>query len=81
MGHPVVGDPVYRPRKLFANLKNMLPDLPPAVVTAVKSISRQMLHAWQLGFTHPAEKKFLIFESPLPPDMADVINFLRLADL
>ena len=81
MGYPVVGDPVYRPRKLFADLKNMLPDLPPAVVTAVKSISRQMLHAWQLGFTHPAEKKFLIFESPLPPDMADVINFLRRANL
>lgn len=77
IGHPVVGDPVYRPRKLSANLNNMFPKLPPPVVAALKSISRQMLHAWQLGFTHPTEKKFLTFESPLPPDMADVINLLR----
>lgn len=80
MGHPVVGDPVYRPRKLWTNLKNLLPNLPPAVITALKLISRQMLHAWQLGFRHPAENKFLIFESPLPPDMADIINFLRRAN-
>ena len=81
IGHPVVGDPVYRPRKLFANLNNMLPKLPAPVVAALKSISRQMLHAWQLGFTHPSNKKFLTFESPVPPDMAEVINFLRRADL
>ncbi|UCD80052.1 MAG: RluA family pseudouridine synthase [Desulfobacterales bacterium] len=80
MGHPVVGDPVYRPRKLFATLKNRLPNLPPAVIAELKSVSRQMLHAWQLGFIHPVEKRFLIFESPLPPDMADVINFLRRAN-
>jgi 23S rRNA pseudouridine1911/1915/1917 synthase len=81
MGYPVVGDPVYRPRKLFSDLKNRLPNLPPAIITQLKSVSRQMLHAWQLGFTHPTEKSFLIFESPLPPDMADVINFLRRAKL
>lgn len=79
MGHPVAGDPVYRPRKLFTNLPHILPNLSPAVITALKSIPRQMLHAWQLGFTHPAEKTFLVFEAPLPPDMADVINTLRRA--
>jgi len=77
MGHPVVGDPVYCPRKLRANLIDILPDFPPAVIAALQSISRQMLHAWQLGITHPVQKTFLTFESPLPSDMADVINFLR----
>jgi 23S rRNA pseudouridine1911/1915/1917 synthase len=80
MGHPVVGDPVYRPRRLLANLQYMLPNLPATVVTGLKSVPRQMLHAWQLGLTHPTEDKFLIFESPLPRDMTDVINLLRNAN-
>jgi 23S rRNA pseudouridine1911/1915/1917 synthase len=79
MGHPVVGDPVYRSRKLRSNLKNRLPNLSPSVITVLESITRQMLHAWQLGFSHPAEKTFQIYQSPLPADMADVIDFLRRA--
>lgn len=78
IGYPVVGDPVYRPRKLFANLNNRLPKLSPPVVSVLKSISRQMLHAWQLGFSHPTEKKFLTFESRLPPDMTGLLDFLRI---
>ena len=79
MGHPVVGDPVYRPRRLMANLQNMLPNLPSTVVAGLKSVPRQMLHAWQLGLIHPVEKKLLIFESPMPPDMTEVLNLLRAA--
>ena len=79
MGHPVVGDPVYRPRRLLANLQNILPNLPSTVVAGLKSVPRQMLHAWQLGLIHPVEKKLLIFESPVPPDMTEVINLLRAA--
>ncbi len=81
MGHPIVGDPVYGPRKLFANLKNLRPNLSPEILTTLKLVSRQMLHAWKLGFTHPAEKKFLIFESSLPADMARVIDCLKHAKL
>jgi 23S rRNA pseudouridine1911/1915/1917 synthase len=77
IGHPVVGDPVYRPRKLFADSGSLLAEIPPPVVSALKSISRQMLHAWRLSFTHPSEKILLAFESPMPPDMADVIDLLN----
>jgi 23S rRNA pseudouridine1911/1915/1917 synthase len=77
MGHPVVGDPVYRPRRLMANLQNLFPNLPATVVAGLKSVPRQMLHSWQLGLIHPVDKKLLIFESPVPSDMAEVLNTLR----
>lgn len=80
IGHPVVGDPVYRPRKLFADSGSLLAEIPPPVVAELKSISRQMLHAWRLSFTHPTEKRLLAFESPMPPDMTDVIDLLRQAN-
>ena len=79
IGHPVVGDPVYRPRKLFGHLNSLPAEIPPPVVSELQSISRQMLHAWRLSFIHPAEKRLLTFESPLPRDMSAVIDFLRRA--
>ncbi|MDQ6761653.1 MAG: RNA pseudouridine synthase, partial [Bacteroidota bacterium] len=35
------------------------------------------LHAQQLGFIHPATKKEMSFESPLPADMESVIEKWR----
>jgi 23S rRNA pseudouridine1911/1915/1917 synthase len=77
IGHPVVGDPVYRPRKMLAHLKSTLPNLQPAAITALQSVSRQMLHAWQLGFTHPRTHEFMTFEAPIPGDMKDLMKKLR----
>jgi 23S rRNA pseudouridine1911/1915/1917 synthase len=37
-------------------------------------ISRQMLHAWKLGFEHPREKRRMDFEAPLPDDFANTIS-------
>jgi 23S rRNA pseudouridine1911/1915/1917 synthase len=33
--------------------------------------SRQMLHAWRLGFTHPRSQERLSFESPIPIDFVE----------
>ena len=33
--------------------------------------SRQMLHAWRLGFVHPESGERLSFESPIPPDFVE----------
>src|SRR5437764_10300021 len=33
-----------------------------------RQVSRQMLHAWKLGFVHPREKRRMHFEAPLPED-------------
>jgi 23S rRNA pseudouridine1911/1915/1917 synthase len=72
MGHPIVGDPIYRPRKLFKNQK-----VSSEIADLVKSIPRQMLHAWQLGFSHPRTAEAISFESPLPEDMQALMVKLR----
>ncbi len=41
---------------------------------AVPGVSRQMLHAARLAFTHPRTGERLAFEAPLPPDFANLIE-------
>lgn len=77
IGHPVVGDPVYRSRKFIRSLKEKLPNLPAPTIAALKSADRQLLHAWQLGLTHPHSGKYMAFESPLPADMEKLMAELR----
>jgi 23S rRNA pseudouridine1911/1915/1917 synthase len=71
--HPIIGDPVYRPRKLFKNLHNRAESLPAGIIDHLKSIKRQMLHARELGFHHPRTREYVAFESPLPEDMAQLL--------
>jgi 23S rRNA pseudouridine1911/1915/1917 synthase len=42
-----------------------------------KIFSRQALHAWMLGFRHPAGNQMLRFTSELPPDMTNLLATLR----
>ena len=42
-----------------------------------KVLPRQALHAKTLGFIHPTSGKRLFFESPLPDDMAALIENRR----
>jgi 23S rRNA pseudouridine1911/1915/1917 synthase len=42
-----------------------------------KNFSRQMLHAWKLGFEHPRTKKWKNFEASLPNDFENAANWLR----
>ena len=39
-----------------------------------KDFSRQMLHAWKLGFRHPRTEEWNSFESPLPNDFAAAVE-------
>ena len=39
---------------------------------------RQALHAFRLGFRHPASGQLVTFEAPLPVDMLDLIRRLRI---
>ena len=41
-----------------------------------KTFPRQMLHAWKLGFTHPATGEWKEFEAPLPRDFVEAIERL-----
>jgi 23S rRNA pseudouridine1911/1915/1917 synthase len=62
IGHPLVGDPVYGTRK---------------AAPGVPAFARQALHAEKLGFADPATRKVRRFVSPVPADLAGLIEALR----
>jgi len=66
LGHPLVGDETYGHRQ-NQKLEELTGYAPP----------RQMLHAFQLGFTHPRWGTPVKFEAPDPPDFVDALQALR----
>ena len=40
-------------------------------------VRRQLLHAWQLGLTHPRTGERLSWEAPLPEDLEGVVDYLE----
>lgn len=71
-GHGLVGDPVYGGRRKLP-AKALAPD----VAAALEGFDRQALHAAELGFEHPVTGAALLFEAPLPQDMAGLLVRLR----
>ncbi|HZP18614.1 MAG TPA: RluA family pseudouridine synthase [Bauldia sp.] len=72
IGHPILGDRIYGAG--FATKAALLPE--PARGLA-EGMRRQALHAYLLGFEHPATGKLMRFERPPPADMANLIKALR----
>lgn len=72
IGHPLLGDEVYG-----AGFRSKVSQLGPDARRLMSRFRRQALHAYQLGFAHPATGKKLQFESPLPPDMAKLVEALK----
>jgi 23S rRNA pseudouridine1911/1915/1917 synthase len=72
IGHPVMGDRTYGTG--FAASARAL--APPAR-NALADLGRQALHAAVLGFQHPETGRPMRFESPLPTDMARLLELLR----
>ncbi len=71
--HPIIGDPIYGPRRLFHNaLKQNATSH-----HILSQAKRQMLHASQISFSHPFSGATLNFKAPLPSDMMHVIEQLR----
>lgn len=69
IGHPVLGDRVYRAGG--APPRPLPPEAP--------APARQMLHAAELGFRHPQDGSPRSFTSPLPDDFEDLLEHLRAA--
>ena len=61
---PIIGDTLYGGRTGKQYLRQ-----DPKLISLVKKIDRQMLHAWKLTVEHPETGKRETFESPLPADM------------
>jgi 23S rRNA pseudouridine1911/1915/1917 synthase len=72
IGHPLLGDAVYG-----SGFKTKANRLSEAQQAALKALDRQALHAAVLGFEHPRTGEFLRFESPLPADMAALLESLQ----
>jgi len=64
----IVGDPVYGPGKNQSTV---------VIHAAGKKLGRQALHACNLAFVHPVEKRMVEFKSELPEDIAGLIMGLR----
>ncbi|MBK8165729.1 MAG: RluA family pseudouridine synthase [bacterium] len=73
-GHPVIGDPLYGEPGRARGLHG--PDRRLAELAA-KLATRQMLHACELRFLHPADGREMSFRAPPPADFAAVLARLR----
>jgi 23S rRNA pseudouridine1911/1915/1917 synthase len=71
-GHPVMGDPVYA-----SGFRTSASRLGPRARATFERLDRQALHAAFLRIEHPATGKPAAFESPLPPDIAKLLENLR----
>jgi 23S rRNA pseudouridine1911/1915/1917 synthase len=71
LGHPVLGDATY------GGGASRLKDAPPALLGLKPLVKRQMLHAWQLRFTHPRSGEEMGWEAALPGDFQLVVTYLE----
>ncbi|MBW6510859.1 MAG: RluA family pseudouridine synthase [Desulfuromonadaceae bacterium] len=67
--HPLVGDQTYGrdPRKCVKDEH---------LCALIRALGRQALHARLLGFSHPLTGEYCEFTSPLPTDMARLVDYL-----
>ena len=71
-GNFVLGDKVYgNMQKFLTKIENE------EVRSFLKNINRQLLHSKTLKFTHPITKQVMKFETKLPTDMQEVVNFFE----
>ncbi len=66
LGHPLLGDPVYRPPRAC------LLSAGPALQAQLVHFQRQALHASELGLLHPRLGRPLSWHSPLPDDLLNL---------
>ena len=69
VGHPLLGDPTY------GRYRKELQRSP--LAHQLSWFRRQALHAWTLGFVHPASGEWLECHAPLPADLELLLATLR----
>jgi len=70
-GFPLVGDTRYGARRRLPTRADT------ELVNSLQQFSRQALHAWRLGFAHPATGAALSYTAELPADMQSLVALLR----
>ncbi len=76
IGHPLVGDPVYRRARQAARRLGQSA-LPEAARAALEGFARQALDAVVLGFTHPRSGERLRFTKKYASDINELIHLLE----
>ncbi len=81
IGHPLIGDPLYgagrRRLKTPSEKKAMNASAFAAAQATISGFPRQALHAYHLGFRHPASGESVRFSVDLPRDIKELINCLE----
>jgi len=70
IGHPIVGDPVYRHRTRPTRASDQ---------ALIDAFGRQALHAFRLGLVHPETREPMLWEASPPADLQALIDALRAA--
>ncbi len=70
IGHPLVGDPAYGGRV------RLPPSASAELIKALRGFKRQALHATRLVLQHPADGRRMVWNSPLPADMRQLLRML-----
>ncbi len=76
--HPLFGDEKYGGGS--SRCKGFLPHISRKLNGLMDILQRQALHAYQLRFYHPVEKKSMTFTVPIAQDMQQVIQTLATLD-
>jgi 23S rRNA pseudouridine1911/1915/1917 synthase len=75
-GYPVVGDPLYDGMRLVRG--DILGTARAAELNArIGRLHGQVLHAFALSFDHPTTGERMEFEVPPPPEMTELLDYLR----
>jgi 23S rRNA pseudouridine1911/1915/1917 synthase len=72
LGHPLIGDSLYG-----SGFKSKQRALPEPLRSKLAALDRQALHAAHLAFEHPTSGTLLRFNSPLPPDLAEIVDTFK----
>jgi 23S rRNA pseudouridine1911/1915/1917 synthase len=72
IGHPIVGDKIYRASEAHF-IAYCDTGMTPELLEAFDGLPRQALHAHRLTFPHPITQEPVTVESPLPADLTDYI--------
>jgi len=72
IGHTLFGDTEYGGNQVLKG--TTFAKYGQFVENCFKILPRQALHAKSLGFMHPTKKEWMQFETPMPPDMQEVID-------
>lgn len=75
IGHPLFSDAIYGGDRILKG--TVFTKYKQFVENCFELMPRQALHAQTLGFIHPTQRKYVHFESPLPPDFESVLQKWR----